>query len=364
MSPSDRTTSKFLSRIPGASRSRDVMAVVLAMFALLAFYVFRPAAPIRLALPMNGAQYPPSKVQDLMWPASSTWPASAYLAVTYGEQHGLLPDVEPAYQVAGRGAVAALMAGASEMAWSFGPPVVEGIARYKDLVVLAVVMRSKQQVRLFVRAENAGDWFTKRVAVMPRTITDSLVFAELRRLGKLEDLKTGSLKLVEVENPENLFLNLVNREVEGAAVPRAYIALFGGFRKTELAYVDVASPDVYPTTGFLVARAESYDRHKDAIMSVLKVFRDYGKRVAAHPREELARMYKLEAGGAPPPKGEHANLPWGPDDFLILTDKDKVREILHFEAKIRVDGGVLAAEPDFGPALSSLDEITKKLKRP
>ncbi|MFV0298520.1 MAG: hypothetical protein ACK5JT_20655 [Hyphomicrobiaceae bacterium] len=335
-----------------------------ACLALAAFLVFHTEDPIRLALPMNNTAPPASKFQDAIWPASAGWPAAPYLAVKYGAKHGLLKNVRSAHRNAGKGAVSSLFTGANDVAYAFAPPIVEAASRHRDLLVLAVVMRSKGQVRMFVRAENRQDWYAKRMAVKFGTITDSLVYAQLRHMGKLDVLKNGTLTLVDIDFPENLFFALVNGEVEGASFPGAYAELLTHQQqsKPKPEFVDAAAPDVYPTATFLVSRAGIYAAHTEGIIDVLRVFREYGKYVAAHPVTELMQMHKLEAAGIPPSQDAPSDLIWGPNDFLILTDKDEIRKLLVFEAQLRIDGGAMKSMPDFEPALSRLDDITHRLE--
>lgn len=320
---------------------------------------------LRLALPMNTPEEPMATPDSANWPGSAGWPGSAYLAVKFGREQDRTAHIQPGFRIAGKGAVASLQDGTVDAAWTFSPPVVNAIAAELDLIVVAVVMRSYGQARLFARAERVDNWYLGHLAVTEGTILDSLVFAQLREMGKLNHLRDGSLTLINTLNPENTFFVLINEQVDAASMPGLYgdfiESLQTGKNRSDL--VDVSIPDVYLPTGMIVMTPDSFARHRDTTLELLRIYRDYGEYVAANPAKALSEMLALEAAGASATIDLSGRSTWQPEDFLVLTDKEEIRDILEYEAQIRIDGGALNGMPDFEPALAQLDYITAELAK-
>lgn len=318
---------------------------------------------VRLALPMNTPEEPIAAPTDANWPGSAGWPGSAYLALQFGHEQGRVAHIEPSFRIAGKGAVASLVDGTVDAAWTFAPPVVEMIAGGQDLLVIAVVMRSYGQARLFAQVQHADDWYTGNLSVKSGTILDSLVFAELREAGKMNNLRDGSLNLINAENPENTFFALVKKQVGAAAMPGLYGDFIESLQigKDSPEVVEVGRKNLYRSSGMIVTTPRKFAQHRDLMLDMLRIFRDYGEYVAANPEKALADMRSLEAAGASTAIGAVTNGAWQPDDFLIQTDKATVRGILEYEAQLRVDGGVMAGLPDFEPAVAQLDYVSDQL---
>ncbi|MFV0384392.1 hypothetical protein [Paracoccus sp. (in: a-proteobacteria)] len=320
--------------------------------------------PLRFALPMNLPEEPAESRTTLGWPGPSGWPASAYLALEFGRHRGLVAEVQPSFRVAGKGAVASLRDGTVDAAYSFAPPVVHAIAEGgDDLVVAGVVMRSYDQVRLFVSAEHVDDWHRGNIAVTKGTILESQVLAHLRAIGKLDQIGNGGVNLVHIERPESMFFVLMNRLVETSAMP----AVYGVFLEQQQQssdnpeFIDITIPRLYRSNGFILTTRDSLRKHHGRMIEMLRAYRDYGEFVAARPDEALKQMLALEAAGTPIDPDAASDTAWRPQDFILLTDHKEIRAILEAEAQLRIDGHALEVMPDFEPALSELDEISAAL---
>ncbi len=335
-------------------------AIVLAIISYALFFSGERES-LKVALPMNGPEDPIETPEQGVWPGSAGWPASAYLAMKYGQAHGMVTGMRPEYRLAGKGAVAAMRDGLVDVAWTFGPPVVDNVLNGTDLVILAVVMRSYGQARIFTHPENVEDWFTKRVALKTGTILDSMLAAQLREIGELDRLRNGELTIVPVEAPDNAFYSLIEGYVETASFPGAHADLVAmqSLRDGETNFVDISIRDAYRMSGFLVTQRDTFRRREEALFRLLKIFKGYGEYVAQNPEEELSKMLLLEQAGAE--IFDPFEKSWGADDFLIVTDKESVRQIIEFEARVRLDAGFIPDMPDFEPALSELDNISRYL---
>lgn len=344
-------------------RLRWLFALVLASgFAALSSGLPQTGQPaiLRLALPMNSPQLATAPMPAKARMGHIAWPASAFLALDFAHARGSAENVQATFRVTGKEAIASLCDGAVEAAWAFAPAVLGAItAGCDDLVIAGVVMRSFGQVRLIVRTGHASDWHTGTVAVSKGTILESFVLAQLRDMDKLDQLTSGRLKLVHMDHPESGFFMLSNHQVPAASVPGVYAAFLdqtpqnGSHARSQPDFTDVGNRNAYQLSGFLITRHDCYERHRDAFLDLLRAYRDYGDFVAAHPRQDGAG-FPLQAPGSDIAGG-------GRRDLTLLTHPGRVRRILEDEARLRIEAGALASMPDFGAALSHLDDISARM---
>lgn len=340
-------------------RRTSVVVLLLAAVITLAIAVPRSDAQptVRLAIAVNSS----NDTDTPLLPASAGWPASQRIVHDWGvdQQFGL--DLELVPRVTGQGALATLIDSNADAAFVAAPPLLRALAQGEELLILAETERSTAQIRHVVAAEHTDDWATYPIGVIPGTVIESAMLAELQLVGQIEAYQNGEVEVVGAENPSTMVNALLDGSIASAFMLQPHAALLtqAPDRSVTEAFRDITTPDRYRFVGFLVTTAAKWSSDRDAIIDTARAVNETRDLIAAEPDRRLQEIHNFESGETA--LRDVTPRFWSEDEIIFDTDPHQIAADLTTEAELMVTAGTLAAIPDLAPTLNALATVERHL---